>query len=499
MQAAAAYLELERRFRRMNLLRDALAVLEWDASTFMPDGGAEARADQMAALRVIRHELLTDAAMGDLLADAASGDLDEWQRANVREMRREWLHATAVPVALVEARSQAMSACEARWRSARRENDFAGLLPLFEQVVRLTREVGAAKSAALKVSAYDALLDEYEPGGSAAEIDRVFAELESFLPALVQRVIDHQGRRPAAHAPVGPFPEAEQLRLAHRVMTAMGFDFGHGRLDTSAHPFCGGAPDDVRITTRWDVEDFTNGLFGVVHETGHALYERGLPPAQRLQPVGAPRGSSIHESQSLLWEMQAGRSTEFVSWLAPVTREVFGRPANDAGFTAEAILGRVTRVERSLIRVDADEVTYPLHVILRYRIERAMVAGELAPKDLPQAFDDAMEKLVGIRPKDVRNGCLQDIHWPAGLFGYFPTYTLGALTAAQLFDAAVQHDASIPAALARGDGKPLLAWLGANVHSQASRWSSPELITRATGRPLDPQVFRRHLEQRYLA
>jgi len=491
-----SYVELERRFERMYLLRDAAAVLDWDASTFMPDGGAQARADQMATLRVIRHELLTAPDMGDLLAGAETADLDEWQRANVHEMRREWIHATAVPARLVEARSQAVSACEMRWRSARKANDFAGLRPLLEEVLRLTREVAQAKSSSLGVSAYDALLDEWEPSGRSAELDRVFGALEGFLPGLVEKVIAHQARHPLPAGPTGPFSAALQTELAHAVMRAMGFEFDHGRLDVSVHPFCGGVPDDVRITSRWDDGDFVTGLFSVVHETGHALYERGLPRRWVRQPVGNARGMSMHESQSLLWEKQAGRSPEFASWLAPIARDVFG--GSGPQWSGEALLANMLRVERSLIRVDADEVTYPLHVILRYRLERAMVAGELEVKDLPGAFDEGMQKLVGVRSSNVCDGCLQDIHWPGGMFGYFPTYTLGAMTAAQLYSAAIASDPSIPASLGRGEAKPLLAWLRANVHEKGSLLTGTELITRATGKPLDPEVFKKHLERRYL-
>jgi carboxypeptidase Taq len=491
-----AYPELEKRFERMYLLRDAVAALEWDASTYMPEGGSQARADQMALLRVLEHELLTAPDLGDLVARGEGEPLDDWQRANLREMRREWVRAVAVPASLVEARSQAVSVCEMRWRTARKENDFAGLLPSFEQVLKLTREVGEAQASSLGLSPYDALLDEWEPGGSGAEIDRVFAAVEAFLPPLVPRVIERQQSRSARPQPSGPFPEDRQRELAHAVMRMMGFDFHHGRLDTSAHPFCTGVPDDVRITTRWDERDYTIGLFAIIHETGHALYTRGLPARFRTQPVGQARGMSTHESQSLLWEMQAARTPELVSRLAQAAREVFG--GSGPGWDADALLERVLHVERSLIRVDADEVTYPLHVILRYRLERAMIAGDLRLRDLPSAFDDGMETLVGIRPQNVADGCLQDIHWPGGLWGYFPTYTLGALTAAQLFAAAVEAVPAIPAALAAGETEPLRTWLAAHVHAQGALCSAPEIVRRATGKPLDPEVFRRHIERRYL-
>jgi carboxypeptidase Taq len=498
----SAYSELEQRFRRMNLLRDAAAVLDWDTAAVMPPGGTGARGDQISTLRVLRHELLTHASIGELLgradADATDGraPLDDWQRANLREMRREWIHATAVPADLVEARSQAVVACEMRWRSARRENDFRGLLPLLGEVLRLTREMAQAKAAALSVSPYDALLDEFEPDGRSEEIDRVFASLESFLPGLVASILDAQGKRPAPVAPPGPFPVERQRALAHDLMARLGFDFEHGRLDTSDHPFCGGVPDDVRITTRYDERDFISGLLGVLHETGHALYELALPKKWRYQPVGQARGMSTHESQSLLVEMQACRSREFLSFLAPVAKQAFG--GEGAAWEASNLERLATRVARSLIRVDADEVTYPLHVILRYRLERALVAGDLALADLPGAWNDGMESLVGVRPPDDRDGCLQDIHWPGGAFGYFPTYTLGAMTAAQLFASAVAADPSIPACLGKGDFGPLRRWLGENVHAEGSRLSARELLVAATGKPLDPSVFRAHLERRYL-
>jgi len=497
MNAATAYPALEARFRRMNLVRDAIAMLDWDGAAMMPDGGAEARAEQVAALKIVVHEQATDPALAELF-DAAGqgGGLDEWQAANLREMRRDWQHATALPVDLVEARSRAVSACEMRWRAARKANDFAGLLPSLRAVLDLTREVAAIKAAKLGRGKYDALLDEYEPGGSSAEIDAVFADLAAFLPGFTERVLERQAALPAPVRLDGPFPAAAQKALAEDLMRAVGFDFAHGRLDTSHHPFCGGVPDDVRLTTRWDEDDFAKGLMGVLHETGHAMYERGLPKAWRNQPVGFARGMSAHESQSLLVEMQAARSPEFLSFLAPKAAAAFGR--TDPAWTAANFKRIYHRVRRGLIRVDADEVTYPAHVILRYRLERALIEGRMDLADLPGAWNEGMRELVGIVPPDDRDGCLQDIHWPGGAWGYFPTYTLGAMTAAQLFDAAKRAAPSIPSALARGDFAPLMAWLRANVHALGSLVSTRELLVRATGRPLDAAVFKAHLTARYL-
>jgi carboxypeptidase Taq len=495
---ASAYAALEARFARIGAVEDAAAMLHWDAAAMMPPGGAEARAEQLATLRLVAHEALTEPAVADLIAAAeAERGLDEWQRANLAEMRRRWLHATAVPGDLVAALSKACSASEMRWRQARPAGDFAAMLPDLKRVLALVRDVAAAKAARLGTTPYEALLDEYEPGGRTAEIDRLFGDLAPRLPALIAAALERQASRPAPQPLAGPFDIAAQRRLGQTLMQRLGFDFDHGRLDVSLHPFCGGTPDDVRLTTRYDTEDFSRALMGVLHETGHALYERGLPERWRRQPVGGARGMSIHESQSLLVEMQACRSREFAEFAAPLLREAFA--GGGAAWEADNLYRLNTRVARSLIRVDADEVTYPAHVILRYRLERAMIAGDLAPEDLPAAWSGAMRELIGIAPASDREGCLQDIHWYDGAWGYFPTYTLGAMTAAQLFAAARAADPAILPGIARGDFAPLLAWLRTHVHAKGSRYSTAELIHQATGRPLDAAAYERHLEARYLA
>jgi carboxypeptidase Taq len=498
-----AYAELESRFHRWTALKDGRAVLEWDQATMMPDGGAEARAEQVAALDVVCHGILADPSTGDLLAGAesAAGELDPWQRANLAEMRRLQVHATAVEPRLVEALARAVGRAEALWRKARAASDFPLAKPALAELLGLVREVAAAKAAKLGTAPYEALVDEFEPGLTIAEIDRVFDGLAAFLPALRAAALARQAGRPAPIQPKGPFPVPQQQALAHRLMEVLGFVFDHGRLDTSHHPFCGGVPEDVRITTRYSDGEFVQGLMGVLHETGHALYERGRPTVWRYQPVGLARGMAIHESQSLLVEMQVCRGPEFLGFLAPLLQAAFGgRAGAVAGeFSPDNLRRLYARVDPGFIRVEADEVCYPSHVILRYRLEKAMIAGALEVEDLPAAWNQGMRDLLGLEPPDDRRGCLQDIHWFVGAWGYFPTYTLGAMTAAQLYDAATRDQPGIPAAVARGDFKPLLAWLGEHIHSQASRWSATELLRRATGRTLDPAVFKSHLERRYLA
>jgi carboxypeptidase Taq len=493
-----AYQQLEARFRCLGAIEEAIGVLNWDSATMMPAGGATTRAEQLATLSLLAHQQLTAAEIGDLLAeaDSASGTLDPWQRGNLREMRRRRSHATAMPAELVDALSRVSSECETAWRRARPANDFTAVLPLLDEMLRVQREVAAAKAEGLGVSPYEALLDRYEPGASVATIDRLFDEISDFLPDLIETVLTRQAAQPSLAEPPGPFAIAAQRRAAVRLMEAVGFDFAHGRLDVSAHPFCSGAPEDVRITTRYDESDFTKALMGVLHETGHALYKRNLPAQWRLQPVGAARGMAIHESQSLLLEMQACRSPAFTRFAAPILREVFNGVGQ--GWEAEALHRRQIRVSRGLIRVEADEVTYPVHVILRHRLEQAMIVGDLIPRDLPGAWAEGMRALLGVAPDNDRDGCLQDIHWYDGSWGYFPTYTLGALIAAQLFDTARCTIPDLMSAIAGGNFAPLFAWLGERVHSQASLWSTAELVERATGRPLGTASFERHLRDRYL-
>ena len=488
------YRTLEARFNRLGTLGEAAALLQWDAATLMPIGSAAARAEQMATLKVMSHEILTQPDTGDLLAAAeAQNDLDRWQRANVREMHRRWLHATAVPPDLIEALTKACSACEMVWRKARPANDWASVKPHLQKVLDLVRQSGAAKAARLGKTPYEALLDEFEPDGSTAEIDRLFDDLAAMLPALVESAIARQ----RAPLPLdGPFPAETQRVVGAELMKRLGFDFEHGRLDVSLHPFCGGTPDDVRITTRYDEANFTRALMGVLHETGHAMYERGLPSAWRRQPVGEARGMSVHESQSLLVEMQACRSREFLEFAAPILGEAFH--GKGPAWEAENLYRLYTRVERSLIRVDADEVTYPAHIILRYRLEKAMVAGELGLDDLPAAWNAGMRELIGVAPPTDREGCLQDIHWYDGAWGYFPTYTLGAMTAAQLFAAATRADGAILPGIAKGDFAPLFAWLRANVHGKGSLLTTRELLMEATGSALDARIYEDHLRRRYL-
>ncbi len=498
MQPEAAYARLVARVTRIATINEAAGMLGWDAAAMMPAGGGAARGDQMAVLAGLAHGLATEPQVTDDLAEAEQAPpAGPWHAANLRLMRHAHTRATAIPPDLVEAQARANSACERTWREARNASDFAQVQPHLAEVIRLVREQAAALAPRLGLSPYDALMDGYQRGITAADVTPVFTAYEAFLAEALPRAEDIQARRGAPLQPTGPFPEAAQEALCRRLSARAGLEASHSRLDRSTHPFCGGTPTDVRITTRYDEADFAQSLMGVMHETGHALYERGLPAAHARQPVGEAAGMAAHESQSLIVEMQACRSDPYLSWLGPQLLETFG--GDPAAYAPANLALLCRRIARGFIRVDADEMTYPAHVILRFRLEQALVCGDLAVADLPGAWNDGLHALLGITPPDDARGCLQDIHWYDGAVGYFPSYTLGAMAAAQLMNAARSAHPGMDAALAQGDLSPLVTWLRTNVHARGSLLGFNDLLREATGKPLDPADFQAHLAARYLS
>jgi carboxypeptidase Taq len=491
----AALIRLKARFARIAVLGEAAGMLHWDAATMMPPGGGASRGEQLATLAGLSHELLTAPVVEeDLEIALAEG---EWEEANLALMTRAHARATALPTELVEATARANSACEKIWREAKARADFAMVRPALTEVVRLQRETAQALAAELGMDPYDALMDGYQRGVTAADVEPVFTAYEAFLAEALPRAEAIQARRPAPLPLPGPFPVEIQRQLCASLSARVGLDYDHARLDESLHPFCGGTPADVRLTTFYDAQDVSKALLGVLHETGHGLYERGLPEAWARQPVGDAAGMAAHESQSLIIEMQACRSDAFLGFLGGELRRAFGGPAGP--FEAANLAGLWRHVGRGFIRVDADEITYPAHVILRFRLERALIGGELLVADLPGAWNDGMRAMLGITPPNDAKGCLQDIHWHDGAFGYFPSYTLGAMAAAQLMKAARIAVPGLDDGLARGDTAPLLGWLRANVHGKGSLLGFQDLLRAATGKPLDPADFIEHLTARYLA
>ncbi|WP_421990684.1 carboxypeptidase M32 [Roseococcus sp.] len=490
----AAYQRLTHRMSRLGALGEASAMLHWDASAMMPSGGGAARGEQLATLAGLSHELFTAPEMAADLAEASAEE--PWAAANLELIRSSHARSSALSTELVEASARANSACERVWREAKAKSDFAMVRPYLEEVLRLQRETAQALSAVTGLSAYDSLMEGYQRGVTAAEVEPVFDAYEVFLRDALPRAEEIQARRGKPIPLPGPFPVATQRELCRSLSLRIGLEADHSRLDESVHPFCGGIPSDVRITTFYSEADPAKALLGVLHETGHALYERGLPEAHARQPVGEAAGMAAHESQSLIVEMQASRSDAFLSFLGPQLQAAYG--GDSAAYAAKNLAGLWRHVSRGFIRVDADELTYPAHVILRFRLERAMIEGRLAIADLPGAWAEGLHSLLGITPPDDAQGCLQDIHWYDGGFGYFPSYTLGAMAAAQLMKAARAATPGLDAALTQGDMAPLLGWLRKNVHSQGSRLGFQDLMRAATGKPLDPMDFQDHLTARYL-
>jgi carboxypeptidase Taq len=463
----------------------------------MPRGSADVRGEQLAALETEYHALLTAPRITRLMdrAQANIQVLSDWQIANLREMRRQRDHAIATPVSLISRLTKAASRAEARWLEARRQGKFELFAPHLEEVVNLVRDKAALLGQALNLAPYDALVDEFSPGITTADIDAMFKALSRRLPSLIREAIAVQESHPPMPL-TGKFPPGKQKALIIEVMKAVGFPFDRGRLDESEHPFTEGVPGDMRVTTRIDPDDIFSGLLGALHETGHAMYDLGLPQEWRDQPVGRDRGMALEESQSLLVEMTVCRSRSFVRYVQPLLAKHFG--VSGPEWDIENIYTHLNRVKRGLIRVDADELTYPLHIMLRYEIEKQLLSGELAVRDLPEAWNAGMEQRLGIRPANDMEGCLQDIHWAVGSFGYFPSYALGAVIAAQLYDSMRADVPALDEQLARGEFSGLLDWLRTNVYSLGSKMLVQDLLKGATGKPLQATSFIRYVEAKYL-
>lgn len=510
------YDKLTKHYKKISHFNHLAAICGWDQAAMMPSGGAKARSEAMAELSVHIHQLNTQPQLADWFASAGEETLSQHEAASLREMRRQWQLANVLPEELVQAKSLAGSKCEHAWRTQRKENDWQGYAKNWQEVVTLSQEEAAIRAEATGLSPYDAMLDIYEPGTSSHSLDALFSDVKSWLPSLIDQVIDKQSKEQVI-VPQGPFAIDKQKAMGKTIMQLLQFDFSHGRLDESVHPFCGGVPQDVRLTTRYDESDFIQALMGIVHETGHARYEQGLPEDLAGLPVGEARSMGIHESQSLFFEMQLGRSAGFIKRLASLASEQFSNQDNNA-YSADNFHKLYTRVEKGFIRVDADELTYPAHAILRYEIERDLINKQINHADLPELWDSKMQAYLGLSTKgnykdgcmqdihwtdgeckvhNYKNGCLQDIHWTQGAFGYFPSYTLGAMYAAQ-FMVAMRKTVDVDAAIRSGDLSPIFNWLSTNIWSKGSLLTTDELVKQATGETLNPKHFREHLTNRYL-
>jgi carboxypeptidase Taq len=491
----AAHQRYRRLWREIRDLEAARQLLEWDQETYMPPAGATARGRALATLAGIEHERLTAPELAAVVEEVASDAAPdgEWA-AQARQARRRVRRAAALPKRLAEELAEAASNGLAAWQEARKRREFAPFAAPLARIVALKREEAACLAASRAAEGrgggvYDALLDDYEPGATEAELVPLFAELRSRLVPLVRAVVDSGvvvDESPAR----GDFAMENQRLLGEEVAAAIGFDFTAGRLDLSAHPFCVGvARRDVRLTWRGQVDDFRPALMGVLHEMGHGLYDQGLPEEWEGTPLGEPASTAVHESQSRLWEILVGRGKPFLRWLA-------GRFGGSLGAVPDParLWPALHAIRPTLIRVEADEATYNLHVLVRFELERALFAGQLDVPDLPAAWDDLYEEVLGIRAVDPHDGVLQDLHWGAGFFGYFPTYTLGTLAAVQLFAAARRALPDLDGELERGEFAPLLGWLRESVHRHGARYLPRDLLARASGEPLSAAPFLAYLE-----
>lgn len=494
-----AYSALVAHFRELSVLQSCSAVLGWDQQTYMPKGGAAFRGEQLALLAKLCHERATDPRIEEWLTTAEVAP-DSPEAANVREWRHGYDRATKLPARLVEELALATSAANEGWEEARKEDKFETFRPHLEKVLALKREEAEALSPspapaqAKGEQYYNALLDEYEPGTTTAELKTLFAELTTTLVPLIRTLTD--GPTPDTSCLRREFAVDRQKWFAEGAAEAIGFDFRTGRLDKTAHPFCSAfGPGDCRLTTRYNPRFFNEAFFGVLHEAGHGMYEQGLPTEAFGTPCGSYCSLGFHESQSRLWENQVGRSATFWLHWFPRLKQAF--PGVLSGISADTFVKAINAVSPSLIRVEADEATYNLHIAIRFELEVALLGGDLSVADLPSAWNDAYQKSLGIRPPSDATGCLQDIHWSFGGFGYFPTYTLGNLLAAQLLDAARTAIPDLNTLLGSSEFTPLLNWLREHIHSQGRRFRANDLCQRATGSRLTAKPFLDYLHGKF--
>jgi len=491
MQAADRLFDLA---RERALLTSAASVLGWDQETYLPPSGVAWRARQLAWLSARAHELATSKKWLDTLeqAELADDGADPQRAANLRELRHQMDRATRLPVELVARASEASSLAKQAWAEARKKSDFSIFRDHLEKMVGIARE--KADHWGYAAEPYDALVEGYERGADTAKLSSRLDPLRDPLRELAARAVAKSAENPVS-LPEGPYPVAAQQQLNREIAESIGFDFDAGRIDTVTHPFCTGlGPRDTRLTTRYRENDFTDSLFGVLHESGHGLYDQGLPASDFGLPTGSPVSLGIHESQSRLWENHVGGSRSFWNRWLPRAAELF--PCL-APLGLDDFLAAVRRAEFSCIRVEADEATYDLHILLRFDIERRIIRGDLAVDEVPAAWNDGFEELFGFVPPDDARGCLQDIHWAMGGFGYFATYSLGNINAAQLC-AAARLDPAVSAGCDTADYLPLLEWMREHIHHHGSMLFPDDLVRQATGADPSHADYLTHLKRRYL-
>ncbi|MFN0054567.1 MAG: carboxypeptidase M32 [Planctomycetales bacterium] len=493
-----AYDELTEHLTRTALLESCASVLGWDEQTNMPPGGAEHRGNQLALLAGLAHERVTSPRVGELLEELAgsrlAADYESPLAANLREARRDFERATRLPRRLVEELSKTSTLAQQAWIGARKRSDFRAFLPWLDKIVALKREEAQAVGFAGGVP-YDALLDAFEPGMTSAELTRLFTPLREALVPLIA-AIRESGKGPRRDIIQRRYPVEAQREFGLAAARQIGFNLEEGRLDVAAHPFCSGfGPGDVRLTTRYNEHHFPGAFFGTLHEAGHGLYEQGLDRASFGLPVGQACSLGIHESQSRMWENFVGRSRPFWRYFFLRAQQAF--PEALGNTSLDDFYFAVNDVQPSFIRVEADEATYNLHILLRFDLERSLISGDLSPADVPGVWNETFQRYFGITPPNDAQGCLQDIHWSGGMIGYFPTYALGNMYGAQFFVAAGRELEDLPGQFSRGEFGALKDWLVTRIHSQGKRYRAARLVQVVTGAPLTHEPLVRHLHDKF--
>jgi carboxypeptidase Taq len=492
------YFKLEQKFETITGLKNILTIAQWDCSTYMPDGASKNKNKELATLSSLISSLESSPEVGSLIHEISldSKELDIWQLSNLDLIRNKYEHSKAIDISLQKKYVEASAECEFIWRKCRLNNDFKKLEPYLDKVMDLSRQIASIKSAKFNTPKYEILLDQFDPNRRESELDKIFQHTKSHLPEIISKIMEKQQNRKII--PLSKTVDIKtQKEIAIRIAQIIGFDFDRGRIDQSVHPFSTGRNNDVRITTKYDSVNILDNIYNILHEAGHGLYLQNLPYKYRNQPVGDYQNMSFHESQSLLMEMQIGTSKAFLELLSKLLYDEFNIRGNE--YSAENLYNLKTTVKPGVIRIEADETTYPMHVIMRYEIEKSIINEKISAKDLPELWNKKIKEYLGISPDSNKDGCMQDIHWVSGLFGYFPTYYMGAIISSMLIKGMAKQDLNIDTAIRDRDFESINAYLNQNLRQHGSALENDQLLELSTGyNNINVDVFLNYLKTKYI-
>ncbi|KJV55332.1 carboxypeptidase Taq (M32) metallopeptidase family protein [Orientia chuto str. Dubai] len=492
------YLLLEEEIKQVTRINNIINLLYWDLYTYMPVNTGTSRGEDIATLTTIVYNILNSNKVSDLISKAKeeTTQLNQWQIVNLTLIEKKVIESKYIDFNLQKEYILAATQGELIWRQAKKENNYELFKPYLQRILNCIKAIASIKSKIFNCTMYDSLLDIYDYGRKVTEVKEIFSSIKQTIPGLIHKIVEKQN-----HEIILPLTNqvsiSTQEQICKKIMQILGFDFTKGRIDQSAHPFCRSMFDDIRVTTRYNEHNFLTGIESIIHETGHALYEQNFIPHYKYQFVGQKRNMSLHESQSLLMEMQIGKSREFIELLTIVLRDDFNFKGPE--YSSNNLYKILNRVTPSLIRVDADEVTYPMHIILRFELEEALINGDITLDELPSYWNDGMKKYLGIYPTSDSTGCMQDIHWSAGKFGYFPTYTIGAIIASMLMKKIKSIYPNINSNIAIGNFNNLYQFLNENIRCFGSLYKTDELVKNATSEnSVSPEIFSKYIENKYL-